>query len=157
MKTSRIFVIVIVITMGLPPRLAAQSLQTPSAPSYSAPSSPGTEQTQAQGQASQLILWSQAEKPKPAPIPFPRAKSADRPRSPYSSPPQKRIMSGTIERSGKRYILRMSNFSASQSRAVIQLDDQQSASRFEGRQVKLTGTFDQASNFVQVDTIELIS
>lgn len=132
--------------------LVAQSLQTPGTPAYS-----GIERTQGQGQASQLVLWSQAEQPQRAPIPFPLSKPTAPPRSPKSSPQQQRILVGTIERTGRLYVLRVSNPSASQFPLVVQLDDQQKVSRFEGRQVRLTGTLDAPGNYIAIASIELIS
>jgi hypothetical protein len=51
----------------------------------------------------------------------------------------------------------MANPSTSQSPLLVQLDDQQKASRYEGRRVKLTGTMNEPQSYVHVDSIELIS
>lgn len=135
--------------------LVAQSLATSGSPADSAV-------VQGHGQTAPLILWSQAEQPQRAPIPFDLSRPAGRPRStdPYAhglSPQQKRILVGKIERAGRLYVLRVSNPSASQLPIVVQLDDQQKASRFEGRQVRLTGTVDEPTNFIMIDSIEAIS
>jgi hypothetical protein len=135
--------------------LVAQSLPTSGTSSYAA-------NAQGHAQASQLVLWSQAEQPQRAPIPFNLSRPTVRPRSTdlYAhdpSAPQQRILVGTIERAGKLYVLRVSNPSASQSALVVQLDDQQKASRFEGRQVRLTGTLGETTNYIKVDSIEAIS
>jgi hypothetical protein len=64
------------------------------------------------------------------------------------------MLVGKIERAGRLYVLRVSNPSAVQSALVVQLDDQQKASRFEGRQVRLTGILDEPTNYIKVDSIE---
>jgi hypothetical protein len=132
--------------------LVAQSLQTSGTPPYSV-----TQQTQGRGQASQLVLWSQAEKAQRAPIPFPLAKPTGSPRSQDSSAQLQRVLVGIIERSGRLYILRVSNPTASQASVWVELDDQQRAGRFEGRQVRLTGTLDESTSYIKIDSIELIS
>lgn len=151
MKRNTPLALVIGLT-AMPSWLLAQSLQTPGVASNS-----GAIQGPGQGQGAQLVLWSQAQKAQRAPIPFPLSRPTGRARPPNSSPPQRQVLVGTIERAGGRYVLRMANPSTSQSPLLVQLDDQQKASRYEGRQVKLTGTMGEPQSYVQVDSIELIS
>jgi hypothetical protein len=130
--------------------LVAQSLPTSGVSSSSA-------NVQGHGQASPLVLWSQAEQSQRAPIPFNLSRPAGRPRSTDSyshDPAARQILVGKIERAGRLYVLRLSNPSAIQSALVMQLDDQQKASRFEGRQVRLTGMVDEPTNYIKVDSIK---
>jgi hypothetical protein len=150
MKRNTPLALVIGLT-AMPSWLLAQSLQTPGIASNS-----GAIQGPGQGQGAQLVLWSQAQKAQRVPIPFPLSRPTGRARPPNSQP-QQQVLVGTIERAGGRYVLRMANPSTNQSPLLVQLDDQQKASRYEGRQVKLTGTMDEPQSYVQVDSIELIS
>lgn len=56
---------------------------------------------------------------------------------------------GTIAKSGDEFILK-----DDASKLSYQLDDQQSASKFEGKQVKVTGTLDASNNTIHVQNIE---
>lgn len=130
--------------------LVAQSLPTSGVSSSSA-------NVQGHGQAAQLVLWSQAEQPQRAPIPFNLSRPSGRPRTTDSyshDPGARQILVGKIERAGRLYVLRVSNPSAIQSALVVQLDDQQKASRFEERQVRLKGILDEPTNYIKVDSIE---
>ncbi len=58
---------------------------------------------------------------------------------------------GTIAKSGDQFIL----VSEGKARnAVYQLDDQHSASKFEDKQVKVTGVLDASNNTIRVQSIE---
>src|SRR5277367_3824797 len=62
--------------------------------------------------------------------------------------PQAKTFSGTISKNGDQFILRDDAANSS-----YQLDDQEKASKFEGKKVKVTGTFDQANNLIRIQTI----
>jgi len=56
---------------------------------------------------------------------------------------------GTIAKSGNQFV-----FSDEASRVSYQLDDQQTASKFDGKKVKVTGTLDAANMIIRVQSIE---
>lgn len=56
---------------------------------------------------------------------------------------------GTIAKFGDQYVLRESD-----SKAPYQLDDQDTASRFAGKKVTVTGTLDAANNLIRVQSIQ---
>lgn len=56
---------------------------------------------------------------------------------------------GTIAKSGDQFILKDDS-----GKVTYQLDDQQSASKFEGKQVKVTGTLDASNNTIHVQNIQ---
>jgi|HubBroStandDraft_5_1064220.scaffolds.fasta_scaffold214194_1 uncharacterized protein YdeI (BOF family) len=63
--------------------------------------------------------------------------------------PQAKTFTGTINKSGDQFILRDDAGNIS-----YQLDDQQSAGKYEGKKVKVMGTLDQANNVIRVQSIE---
>lgn len=110
----------------------------------------------------QLIAWSQLQKPEPAPQPLPPPDrpiqqpdqpTNQRPANPQAQPqpPASQTFTGTIVKDGSRYILKVS------SNNVYQLDDQERAQRYEGKQVKIAGTLDANGNGLHVTSIELLS
>jgi hypothetical protein len=80
----------------------------------------------------QLIVWSQLQKPEPL-------------------RPAVRTFTGTIVNDRGKYVLKITSGSA------YQLDDQQKARQYDGREVKLVGTQDENQRSVNVVSIELIS
>jgi hypothetical protein len=80
----------------------------------------------------QLIVWSQLQKPQPL-------------------QPAARMFTGTIVKDRGKYVLKVANGSA------YQLDDQQKAGQYDGREVKLVGSMDENQHNVNVVSIELIS
>ena len=80
----------------------------------------------------QLIVWSQLQKPQPL-------------------QPAARMFTGTIVKDRGKYVLKVASGSA------YQLDDQQKAGQYDGREVKLVGTMDENQHNVNVVSIELIS
>ena len=108
----------------------------------------------------QLIAWSQLQKPQPVPQPLP-----DRPMQPQpdqqpaqsanppapSQPPAAQTFTGTIVKDGLRYVLKVS------SNTVYQLDDQERAKQYEGKQVKIAATLDATGNSLHITSIELVS
>ncbi len=66
-----------------------------------------------------------------------------------SSPQQQvQTFTGTIKRSGDQFVL-----SDDSNKSSYQLDDQQTASKFEGKKVKVTGTLDATKNTIRVQSI----
>ena len=68
--------------------------------------------------------------------------------APQSPAPHIQTFLGTITKTGNQYIL-----NDDVSKNSYQLDDQQTASRFYGRKVKVTGTLDAASNLIRMQSI----
>jgi len=56
---------------------------------------------------------------------------------------------GTITKNGDQFILK-----EEATKAAYRLDDQQSASKFDGRKVKVIGVLDAANNTIRVQSIE---
>jgi len=56
---------------------------------------------------------------------------------------------GSIKESGDQFV-----FTDDQSKTSYQLDNQQAASKFEGKRVKIIGTLDAADNTIRVQSIE---
>ena len=109
---------------------------------------------------SQLIAWSQLQKPQPIPqplsMPSRSAQPSDQPpqaANPSAQPqfPAEQAFTGTIIKDGLRYVLKVS------SNSVYQLDDQERAGLYEGKQVKIAGTLDATGNSLHVTSIELVS
>jgi hypothetical protein len=108
----------------------------------------------------QLIAWSQLQKPQPIsqPTPSPGRPSAQPEQQPAQSaaPPQPpspaaQTFTGTIVKDGGKYILKASGTN------VYQLDDQERAKQYEGKQVKIGGTLDATGSSLHVTSIELLS
>lgn len=111
---------------------------------------------------SQLIVWSQAQKPQPVPQPLP---AAERPGPdqqpeqpiPLDNPPAQQQQptaqkfNGTIVKTGDVYLLKVSSNSA------YRLDDQEKAKQYEGKQVIIAGTLDANGRSLHVINIELLS
>jgi hypothetical protein len=113
----------------------------------------------------QLIAWSQSQKPEPVPQPLPPPdrpvqqpdQTTDQQPAPPARPqmqPQPRAaqtFTGTIVKDAGRYILKVS------STTLYQLDDQEKAKQYEGKQVKIEGTLDANGNDLHITSIELLS
>jgi hypothetical protein len=56
---------------------------------------------------------------------------------------------GTIHKSGQQFVLRLDA-----SKESYQLDDQQTASKFAGKKVKVVGVLDASNNTIRVQSIE---
>jgi hypothetical protein len=63
--------------------------------------------------------------------------------------PEIRVFLGTITKTGNQFV-----FSDAVSNSSYQLDDQETASKFDGKKVKLTGTLDASNNIIRVQSIE---
>jgi hypothetical protein len=110
----------------------------------------------------QLIVWSQTQKPQPVPQPLPGRAVPDPDRQPEQTsppanlPPQQQQpatqkFTGTIVKTAGRYVLRVTGNSS------YELDDQEKAKQYEGKQVAIGGTLDAKGNSLHVISIELIS
>lgn len=108
----------------------------------------------------QLIAWSQLQKPQPIPQPLPAAdrevqRPDQQPAPTQVAPPQQQpavqTFVGTIMKEGAKYVLEVSD------KNVYQLDDQDRARQYEGKQVRIAGTLDAYGNSVHITSIELIS
>ncbi len=111
----------------------------------------------------QLIAWSQVQKPEPVPQPLPppdrAAQQPDQPAhpqppqsaNPQAQPPAAQTFTGTIVKDGNRCILKVSRNN------VYELDDQEKAKRYEGKQVKIEGTLDAKGTSLHITSIELLS
>lgn len=109
----------------------------------------------------QLIAWSQLQKPQPIPQPVPppdrpieqpdqaQSQSVHPPAQPQA--PAAQTFSGTIVKDGSRYVLKVA------SDSVYQIDDQERAQKYEGKQVKISGTLDATGNSLHITSIELVS
>jgi Protein of unknown function (DUF5818) len=63
--------------------------------------------------------------------------------------PQSKVFTGTIAKNGDQFVLREDS-----SRSMFQLDDQQSAGKFVGKRVNVTGVLDASNNIIRVQSIE---
>jgi len=104
--------------------------------------------------ATVVLLYALAVGAGPA-APAPRASTA--PVAPIqssawqSNQPEVQTFLGTITKIGKQFVFSEDDATKSSYR----LDDQDTASKFEGRKVKVTGTLDVASNIIRVQSIEV--
>lgn len=69
--------------------------------------------------------------------------------APRDRQPQIQIFLGTISKAGNQFV-----FSDDVNKSSYQLDDQETASRFDGKKVKVTGTLDASNNIIRVQSIE---
>jgi hypothetical protein len=106
----------------------------------------------------QLIAWSHLQKPRPIPQPLPPPDTQPEAQPTQSASPQSPIpqtstetFTGRIVRAGDKYVLKAAGNN------VYQLDEQDSAKRFEDKDVRVIGTLDKASNTIHVVRIELLS
>ncbi len=104
----------------------------------------------------QLIVWSQTEQPQPVPQPLPdppEQQSKAQPAQADTTEPQPatQTFAGTIMKDGSKYVLKQSGGK------TLQLDDQDNAKKFDGKQVKIVGTLDSNSNTVHIASIQLMS
>lgn len=89
-----------------------------------------------------------AQAPKANPLttpshPLPFAQDQDNPAPALS------MFTGTINKSGNAFI-----FTDDGTKSTYQLDDQQSAGKFEGKKVKIIGSLDAANKTIRVQSIE---
>jgi hypothetical protein len=109
----------------------------------------------------QLIAWSEMQRPQPVPQPLPPPdrplKQPDQPDRQAAQPanpqaqPERQTFTGTIVKEGSKYLLKVS------IDGIYQLDDQDKARQYEGKQVRIEGTLDASSNRLHIRSIELLS
>jgi hypothetical protein len=135
--------------LGLTPFLLGQDAQDRSAP-RSSENIFGSQQ---------LVAWSWLQNPRPVPQPLPPPdKSAPQPdpQTQQPTPPQSQQptptqnFAGKIVKDGEKYVLKASG-------ASYQLDDQNNAKQYDGKNVRIVGTLDAGSNTIHIARIELIS
>lgn len=112
----------------------------------------------------QLIAWSQVQKPQPVAAPLPQSdrvaqagesssgKAQEPPQQPLQQQPGAQTLTGIIVKDSGRYVLKVSS-----SSTTYELDDQDRAQRYEGKQVKVAGTMSAKGDSFHVISIELIS
>lgn len=114
-----------------------------------------------------LVAWSVLQKPRPIPDPLPPPDNRDQPQSQAQSQagqpqnsqnedsqpqqPSAQSFTGTIARNNGKYVLKVSEGTA------YQIDDQEKAKGYEGKQVKIAGNLDPKNNVLHVTSIELLS
>ena len=121
----------------------------------------------------QLIAWSEMQKPQPVPqrpqpVPVPDS-NADKQEGPREDTPQQRLaqdakapaqekqgpaaqtLNGTVIKLGNKFVLKTAD------KQTYELDDQDRAREYEGKQVKIVGSLDRTTNMVHITSIELIS
>jgi len=121
----------------------------------------------------QLIAWSEMQKPlpvpqRPEPVPVPDS-NADKQAGPTEDTPKQQpapdtkapaqekqgpaaqTLSGTVIKLGDKYVLKTTD------KQTYELDDQDKAREYEGKQVKIIGSLDRTTNMIHITSIELIS
>lgn len=100
----------------------------------------------------QLVAWSQVQKPQPMQQPAPNQGSEILQQAPpQANSPAAQTFTGMIVKDGDSYILKAAGTN------VYQLDDQERAKQYDGKQVKVAGTLDASGNRLHVSRIELLS
>jgi Protein of unknown function (DUF5818) len=125
------------------------------------------------GILAQLIAWSEMQKPQPVPqrpepVPVPDS-NADKQAGPTEDTPKQQpapdtrapaqekqgpaaqTLSGTVIKLGNKYVLKTTD------KQTYELDDQDKAREYEGKQVKIVGSLDRTTNLIHITSIELIS
>lgn len=106
----------------------------------------------------QLVAWSELQKPhpipQPVPPPLPDPPAQQQPPQSAGSQdqqqPSAQVFTGTIVKNGSKYVLKVSDSKS------YQIDDQEKAKLYEGKQVKITGSLD-ANQVLHVTSIQLLS
>jgi len=121
--------------------------------------------TQPNPNLTQLIAWSQLQNPQPAPQPQPRTDPAPVPEPQQEQQPDRQqpgqpanadahqqssaqTITGTIVKEDGRYVLKASD------NKTYQIDDQEKAKQFEGKQVKIVGSLDMSTSTIRIQSIE---
>jgi Protein of unknown function (DUF5818) len=84
-----------------------------------------------------MVDWTQQQTPQPVNGQYDKQKR-----------PAAQTFTGMIVKSGEKYVLTTSD------NVSYELDDQERASQFEGKQVQVTGNLDKSSNMIQVGDIK---
>ena len=87
--------------------------------------------------SNELIAWTQQQTPRPVEGQYDTQKR-----------PAAQTFAGMIVKSGEKYVLTTSD------NVTYELDDQERARRFEGKQVQVTGNLDKSSNLITVRDIK---
>jgi hypothetical protein len=121
----------------------------------------------------QLIAWSEMQKPQPVPqrpepVPVPDS-NADKQAGPTEDTPKQQpapdtkapaqekqgpaaqTLSGTVIKLRDKYVLKTTD------KQTYELDDQDKAREYEGKQVKIIRSLDRTTNMIHITSIELIS
>jgi hypothetical protein len=85
----------------------------------------------------ELVAWTQQQAPRPVEGQYDTQKH-----------PAAQTFAGMIVKSGEKYVL------TSSDNVTYELDDQEQARRFEGKQVQVTGKLDKSSNMISVHEIK---
>ena len=113
----------------------------------------------------QLIAWSELQNPQPMPQPKPDPgplPDQQQPQQPDRQQPgqpanadaqqqssaQTQTVTGTIVKEDGRYVLKASD------NKTYQIDDQEKAKQFEGKQVKIVGSLDMSTSTIRIQSIE---
>jgi hypothetical protein len=113
----------------------------------------------------ELIAWTQMQKPEPVPSPHP-VPLPDQPQAPQQAPDAQKPASGsqqddmqkqnaaqsfmgTVVKAGDKYVLKTADST------TYQLDDQDRAKTYEGKQVQVTGTLDAKSGTIHVQDMKV--
>jgi Protein of unknown function (DUF5818) len=111
----------------------------------------------------QLIAWSELQNPRPMPEPRPdpaplpeqqQQQQPDRqqPGQPVNADAQQQssaqTVTGTIVKEDGKYVLKASD------NKTYQIDDQEKAKQFEGKQVKIVGSLDMSTGTIRIQSIE---
>jgi hypothetical protein len=117
--------------------------------------------TQPNHDFTQLIAWSQMQNPKPLPEPRPdpsptpgtpqeqpQDQKSGQPASAQQQSPMMQTLTGTIAKEDGKYVLKASD------KKTYQIDDQEKAKQFEGKQVKIVGSLDMSTSTIHLQSIE---
>ena len=99
----------------------------------------------------QLVAWTQDQQARPVP----QTQTATAPTQQQPSPgqdvektPATQAFTGMIMKSGENYVLQTAD------NVTYQLDDQERAKQYEGKQVQVTGSLDKSANLIKVHDIK---
>jgi uncharacterized protein DUF5818 len=98
-----------------------------------------------------LIAWSQVQKPHPLQQQEQPSSDAAGGDQTGGAPAAQQPITGTIVKEGSRFVLKVSE------NTVYQIDNQEKARLYEGKQVKIAGSLDTKTNTIHITKIELLS
>ena len=92
-----------------------------------------------------LVAWTQDQKAQPVP----QTQMPNRPaQNDMQKTPAAQAFTGMIMKSGNNYVLQTAD------NVTYQLDDQERAKEYEGKQVQVTGSLDKSANMIKVRDIK---
>jgi len=103
------------------------------------------------GNSKQLIAWTQDQKAHPVPqTQIPNTATQQQPSAGQEAEkhPAAQAFTGMIMKSGDTYVLQTAD------NVTYQLDDQERAKEYEGKQVQVTGSLDKSANLIKVRDIK---